>query len=118
MVRFFKRTLPAPLFAATAFLSAFLLILVQPLIAKQILPWFGGAAGVWTTCLTFFQPALLAGYAYPDFIARKLESKKQASLHTALLAGSCLVLPVIADEFWKPAGDANPILAFSRCSPP
>jgi hypothetical protein len=98
-----------PLFAATVFLSAFLLFLVQPLIAKQILPWFGGAAGVWTTCLVFFQSALLAGYAYPDLIARKLAGKKQAWLHTALLAGSCLVLPVLAGELWKPAGDANPI---------
>ena len=98
-----------PLFAATIFLSAFLLFLVQPMIAKQILPWFGGAAGVWTTCLVFFQSALLAGYAYPDLIARKLAPKKQAWVHTALLAASCLVLPVIAGEFWKPAGDANPI---------
>jgi len=99
-----------PLFAATIFLSAFLLFLVQPMIAKQILPWFGGAAGVWTTCLVFFQCALLAGYAYPDLIARKLEPKKQAWLHTALLLGSCLVLPIIAGDFWKPAGDANPII--------
>ena len=98
-----------PLFAATIFLSAFLLFLVQPLIAKQILPWFGGAAGVWTTCLVFFQSALLAGYAYPDLIARKLAPMKQAWLHTALLLGSCAVLPVIAGEFWKPAGDADPI---------
>ena len=98
-----------PLFAATVFLSAFLLFLVQPMIAKQILPWFGGAAGVWTTCLVFFQSALLAGYAYPDLIARKLAPKKQAWVHTALLAASCLVLPVIAGDFWKPAGDANPI---------
>ena len=99
-----------PLFVATVFLSAFLLFLVQPMIAKQILPWFGGAAGVWTTCLVFFQSALLAGYAYPDLIARKLPPKKQAWLHTVLLLGSCAVLPVIAGEFWKPAGDANPIL--------
>ncbi len=98
-----------PLFAATVFLSAFLLFLVQPLIAKQILPWFGGAAGVWTTCLVFFQSALLAGYAYPDLVARKLAPKTQAWLHTALLLGSCMVLPVIAGDFWKPAGDADPI---------
>ena len=51
-------------YALTIFLSAFLLFLVQPLIAKQILPWFGGASSVWTTCLLFFQSALLAGYAY------------------------------------------------------
>ena len=50
-------------YACTIFLSAFLLFLVQPLIAKQILPWFGGSAAVWTTCLLFFQSVLLAGYA-------------------------------------------------------
>ena len=47
------------LFAATVFTSAFLLFLVQPIIAKQILPWFGGSAAVWTTCLVFFQSVLL-----------------------------------------------------------
>ena len=98
-----------PLFAATVFLSAFLLFLLQPLIAKQILPWFGGAAGVWTTCLVFFQSALLLGYAYPDLIARRLAGRKQAWLHTALLAASCLLLPVVAGEAWKPSGDTNPI---------
>ena len=43
------------LYAATIFLSAFLLFLVQPVITKQILPWFGGSAAVWTTCLVFFR---------------------------------------------------------------
>ena len=43
------------LYAATIFVSAFLLFLVQPVMAKQILPWFGGSAAVWTTCLVFFQ---------------------------------------------------------------
>ena len=98
-----------PLFAATVFLSAFLLFLVQPLIAKQILPWFGGAAGVWTTCLVFFQSALLLGYAYPDLIARRLEGRKQAWLHALLLAASCAVLPVLASEAWKPTGETDPI---------
>ena len=55
-----------PLYAVTIFASAFLLFLVQPIIAKQILPWFGGSAAVWTTCLVFFQTALLLGYAYAD----------------------------------------------------
>ncbi len=54
-------------YAATIFLSSFLLFLVQPIIAKQILPWFGGSAAVWTTCLVFFQSVLLAGYAYADW---------------------------------------------------
>jgi hypothetical protein len=50
-----------PLFASTILLSAFLLFLVQPIIAKQILPWFGGTSAVWTTCMVFFQVLLLAG---------------------------------------------------------
>ncbi|MFN7288443.1 MAG: hypothetical protein ACK5SV_04895 [Burkholderiales bacterium] len=50
------------LHACTIALSAFLLFLVQPIIARQILPWFGGSAAVWTTCMVFFQVALLAGY--------------------------------------------------------
>jgi len=55
--------LSAPLFAATIALSALLLFLVQPIIARQILPWFGGSAGVWSVCMVFFQSTLLAGYA-------------------------------------------------------
>ncbi|HEY4659565.1 MAG TPA: hypothetical protein VIH11_08655, partial [Gemmatimonadaceae bacterium] len=51
-------------YAVTVFLSAFLLFLVQPLIAKQILPWFGGSAAVWATCMVFFQSALLAVDAF------------------------------------------------------
>ncbi|MBL8380350.1 MAG: hypothetical protein JNM79_20940, partial [Burkholderiales bacterium] len=110
IARFRLNPCRVPLFAVTIFLSSFLLFLVQPLIAKQILPWFGGAAGVWTTCLVFFQSALLLGYAYPDLVARKLDARRQAWLHTLLLLASCAFLPVVAGEFWKPAGDANPIL--------
>ena len=58
---------PMFLFALTIFVSAFLLFLVQPIVAKQILPWFGGSAAVWATCLVFFQTTLLLGYAYADF---------------------------------------------------
>ena len=60
------------LYAATVFLSAFLLFLVQPLLAKQILPWFGGVAAVWAICLVFFQSVLLLGYAYADWTTRCL----------------------------------------------
>ena len=59
------------LYAATITLSAFLLFLVQPIIAKQILPWFGGSAAVWTTCMVFFQVTLLAGYFYADLLIRR-----------------------------------------------
>jgi spermidine synthase len=96
-------------YAATIFLSSFLLFLVQPLIARQILPWFGGTAAVWTTCMLFFQIVLLAGYAYAHAANAKLAPRAQALLHTVLLAGSLQILPVIPAEFWKPDGSEEPI---------
>ncbi len=96
------------LYACTIFASAFLLFLVQPIIAKQILPWFGGSAAVWTTCLVFFQVALLAGYTYSDFTTRRLKPRTQVLLHIALLAASLAVLPIVAHTSWKPAGDEDP----------
>jgi hypothetical protein len=95
------------LYAATIFLSAFLLFLVQPVIAKQILPWFGGAASVWATCLVFFQSVLLAGYAYSDWTMRKLAPRRQAWLHIALLAASLAVLPIIPEASWKPGPESG-----------
>ncbi len=86
------------LYAATIFLSAFLLFLVQPIIAKQILPWFGGAASVWATCLVFFQSVLLFGYAYADWTARALKPRTSAALHVALLALSLVLLPIIPEQ--------------------
>jgi hypothetical protein len=96
------------LYALTIFTSAFLLFLVQPIIAKQILPWFGGSAAVWTTCLVFFQVLLLAGYAYSDWTIRKLAARRQAVLHIVLLILSLASLPIIPGAAWKPAGDEDP----------
>lgn len=98
------------LFAATVFTSAFLLFLVQPMVSKHILPWFGGSAAVWATCLVFFQSVLLAGYAYADWTTRHLRPARQAVLHAALLALSAVTLTVLADASWKPAGDEDPSL--------
>ena len=99
-----------PLFASTILLSAFLLFLVQPIIAKQILPWFGGTSAVWTTCLVFFQVVLLAGYTYSHLITRYLSPKQQARLHILLLAVSLLFLPIIPSEALKPAAGADAAL--------
>jgi len=96
------------LFAATVFTSAFLLFLVQPIIAKQILPWFGGNASVWTVCMVFFQLVLLGGYAYADAVARRLAPRTQAIVHSALLAASIGFLPILASESWKPSPDTEP----------
>ena len=90
------------LFAVTVFLSAFLLFLVEPLLAKLILPWFGGSAAVWSTCLVFFQCALLLGYLYADIISRRLSPVQQSFLHIALLLTSLLFLPIAADSSWRP----------------
>jgi len=101
------------LYAATIFLSSFLLFLVQPLIARLILPWFGGSAAVWTTCMLFFQALLLAGYAYAHLlVARAPAGKRTAAIvHIALLALACLTLPIAPGESWKPAGGEEPIHA-------
>lgn len=91
------------LYAITVFLSAFLLFQVQPMIARMILPWFGGTAAVWATCLLFFQAALLAGYGYTHGIVRRLSPRRQWMLHAALLALALTVLPILPDAKWKPA---------------
>ncbi|MFM1909090.1 MAG: hypothetical protein RLZZ591_2767 [Pseudomonadota bacterium] len=96
------------LFAGTVFTSAFSLFLVQPIIAKQILPWFGGSASVWATCMVFFQLVLLAGYGYADWTTRRLKPKMQVALHLALLAASLYFLPIVANPGWKPQGDEDP----------
>jgi hypothetical protein len=97
------------LHAATIALSAFLLFLVQPIIARQILPWFGGSAAVWTTCMVFFQVALLAGYFYSDTVIRRLAPRSQAILHTVLLLASLAFLPITASEAMKPVDASQPI---------
>lgn len=98
-----------PVFASTIFLSAFLLFLVQPIIAKQILPWFGGTPAVWNTCMLFFQMLLLAGYAYSDWSTSRLRPRTQAIVHCVLLALSLAALPIVADPTWKPGGDEDPV---------
>jgi spermidine synthase len=93
--------------ASTIFVSAFLLFLVQPLIARQILPWFGGSAAVWTLCLVFFQVVLLLGYFYADWLSRR-PLRTQAVVHALLLLAACAMGPVIPDAAWKPTGQADP----------
>ncbi len=95
------------LHASTIALSAFLLFLVQPIIAKMILPWFGGAAGVWTVCMVFFQVTLLAGYGYAHLLASRRPPRTQAVLHLALLSASLLCLPIVPSAALKPAGGTD-----------
>ena len=99
-----------PVYAVTILLSAFLLFQVEPMIAKIILPWYGGSAAVWTTCLLFFQMVLLLGYLYAHVVARYLKPRAQFLLHTTLLLGSLLALRVYPNASWKPLGTADPTL--------
>ena len=99
-----------PVYALTIFTGAFLLFLVQPLIAKYILPWFVGAPSVWTTCMLFFQLLLLAGYAYAHFLARWFKPRTQAIVHLVLVAVALSLLPIIPSDSWKPSDGSDPTL--------
>jgi spermidine synthase len=100
------------LFAAAMFVNALLLFLVQPMFAKLLLPRFGGSPAVWTTCMLFFQTALLAGYAYSHSVVKLRHSWQQAAVHLLVIALPVLTLPIsvsavqptsggpIADVLW------------------
>lgn len=96
-------------YAALTFSSALLLFLVQPLMARAVLPWFGGAASVWTTCLLFYQTLLFAGYAYAH-LGSRLGLRRQAALHAILVGAAILVLPILPDPAWRTVGPEAPTL--------
>jgi spermidine synthase len=75
-------------YGVVVFLSAFLLFLVEPMAAKQLLPVLGGSSAVWVTCLVFFQTALLLGYAYAWWMARL----GKVWIHAVLLGAAVVVL--------------------------
>jgi SAM-dependent methyltransferase len=89
-------------------LSGFLLFLVQPMMARYILPWFGGSATTWTASMLFFQAMLLMGYAYAHLFTRPLSPKAQILLHAVLVIAACLTLPITPSDSWKPDEIANP----------
>ena len=87
----------------TVFLSAFLLFLVQPIIAKLILPTLGGSVAVWATCLVFFQAALLLGYALAHWLVSHDHRKPARWLHVGLLLASLALLPIVPVRAWPGA---------------
>jgi hypothetical protein len=96
------------LFAVTIFTSAFLLFQVQPLLAKFILPWFGGTPAVWTMCMLVFQMLLFGGYAYAHLLSSVKSLSRQACIHAVLLAIATLMLPIVPGADWKPSGEETP----------
>jgi hypothetical protein len=107
------------LFNTAVFLAAFLLFLLEPLFAKLILPWFGGTAAVWATCLVFYQTALLAGYWYAHLMTQRVAPKHSSTVHLGLLAASLLFLPIAPMAFWREHASVDPawrILGLLVCS--
>jgi len=96
------------LYALTILVSAFLLFQVQPIIARTILPWFGGSSAVWTACLLFFQTVLLLGYLYAHWLYRRLRPRLQALAHILLLVASVAALPISPAASWKPTASEDP----------
>jgi SAM-dependent methyltransferase len=104
-----RASVPLPVFFGSTILSsACLLFLVQPLASKLILPWFGGSAAVWTTCMLFFQAGLLLGYLYAHGLVTALGPTRQAVVHTILLAASVLALPILPNAMWQPNPGEDP----------
>ena len=113
---------PRAAYASSVFLSAVLLFDVQFVLGKHLLPWFGGAAAVWTTCMLFFQVLLLVGYVYAHLLAR-LAPERQRNLHCLLLGLSVVLLvgralawpsPLTPGDAWKPAPEASPVAEILR----
>jgi len=81
-------------FSLSIFLSAFLLFIIQPLLAKKLLPWFGGSPAVWLSIVLFFQSALLIGYLYAYFLTKITRLNAQVFIHLSLLLLSILFIPL------------------------
>lgn len=96
------------IYSLTAFWSACLLFAVQPMVAKILLPMYGGSPAVWNVCMVFFQAVLLLGYLYAHLSLRWLGPRVQPWVHLALLLAPVLVLPIAAPEWASPPDSGNP----------
>lgn len=99
------------LFPLTILISAALLFMVQPMLAKQLLPYFGGGAAVWTACMLFFQSLLLAGYGYAHLLSRYLQPKQQRLVHSSLLLLALFSLPLMWHAAISPDIAGSPLIA-------
>lgn len=99
---------PVILFAATLFLSAMLMFVLQPMFGKLLLPLLGGTPAVWNTCMVFYQTLLFGGYWYAHWLSSRFEGQRQIQIHTALLIFSLFVLPVALPANLVPPSDGNP----------
>src|SRR6202795_4292526 len=103
--------LGTPVYALTIFLGAFLFFQVQLILAKFVLPRFGGGPSVWSTALLIFQVLLLAGYGYAVALTQRFTRRTQSRIHFGLLVASAFPLPLMSLK-WH-----SPILPFSTAAP-
>ena len=98
------------LFTMTSFLSAALLFMVQPLVAKLLLPLLGGTPAVWNTCQMFFQIVLLAGYGYAHLLTTRCSARTQGIVHAVVVVVAAIVsVPIQLPAGWSPPGEASPL---------
>ena len=100
---------PIPLSPAIIALSAFLLFQVQPILAKLILPWFGGVAAVWLVSLAFYQSGYFLGNLYAHFLAKQGRARWWRRVHAVLLLASLALLPIVPGRFWQPRAGEEPM---------
>lgn len=98
------------LFAATIFLSALLLFMVQPMAAKGMLPMLGGSPAVWNTCMLFFQALLLAGYSYAHALSRVRNKWAQVAIHAVVILATAIALPIAVPKGWTPPTEGGQTL--------
>jgi hypothetical protein len=96
-------------FTLCLFASAFLLFLVEPMVAKMVLPLAGGTPAVWTTSVLFFQTVLLVGYGYSHWLAMRLRWRWQALLHGLILLAPLAALPIHLIPGWDPPTSESPV---------
>lgn len=99
----------AVLFTLTAFVGAGLLFTIQPLVARLLLPAYGGSATVWSTCSLFFQTLLIVGYVYSHVTTTRIPRRAQPWLHLFVIAAPLLVLPVLLPTDAVPGADQSPV---------
>ena len=104
-----RRDPTLPLYAATLFLSAFLLFAIQPMFTRMVLPRLGGSPAVWNTAVVFFQATLLGGYLYAHVGARLLGVRRQVLVHGLVLILGLTVLPIGVAVGWTTPAEGTEI---------
>ncbi len=96
------------LFAATLFISASIMFVLQPMFGKILLPLLGGSPAVWNTCMVFYQTILFLGYLYAHLISTRQNNQRQILIHGVIILISFLALPLALPENTVPPTDSDP----------